>query len=152
MRLVELSPQFAQPAMISAEACFAPRPSSTENILRELLAYAERAKLMLAVLSAQTKTQLQHTAANPTTPTRMVHWLAKHPDSDVRAAVAENANAPAEALRILCTDLDPNVRYQLADQYHMPQHILQILSNDENPYVACRAARTLERLAVESSI
>jgi hypothetical protein len=83
---------------------------------------------------------------HPYTPGDVLLELAHHPDTEVRAQVADNANAPLEAIMMLVKDESIDVRMSLAECYHLSTVVLEMLLEDENPYVCDRAETTLQRL------
>ncbi len=84
----------------------------------------------------------EHRQAEPHTLVK----LAMHQNSDVRAAVSENANTPADVLRYMLTDESPDVRYTMAENHNLSLDLLQSLCEDENPYISSRAQKTILRL------
>jgi hypothetical protein len=92
------------------------------------------------------KRTLERMATDISTPVVVLERLAKHPNADVRAAVAENENTPLYTVWALSKDADADVRYQLAENHNLPMSLIRSLAGDENPYVACRAQQTLVRL------
>lgn len=80
-------------------------------------------------------------------PPYMLEWLISHPSSEVRIAVSEHCgDLPSDILRLLLQDDSVDVRYAMAENHNMPLEVIDNLCDDENPYVACRAARTRERI------
>lgn len=87
-------------------------------------------------------------AENPSSSHSAMRRLAYDESPRVRAALAENTNICAELIELLYTDEHPDVRYTLAESHHIPRNVLEKLTNDENPYVAHRAKRTLNNIAI----
>lgn len=77
--------------------------------------------------------------------------LASHDSPEVRMAVCENHHTPLETLMLLAEDGDADVRYSLAENHNIPISVLKKLIEDQNPYVACRAGRTLARVAQQTT-
>jgi hypothetical protein len=98
------------------------------------------------VLGQLDKATLERMATDSTTPIAVLQRLALHPNSDVRAAVAENESTPMYTIWSLSKDTDANVRLQLAENHNLPTALIRSLTGDENPYVACRAQQTYDRL------
>lgn len=65
--------------------------------------------------------------------------LAKDDDSDVRFAVAENANTTAETLAKLANDNDCSVRCAVAENANTTAEVLAKLAKDEDCDVRCTA-------------
>lgn len=89
---------------------------------------------------------LSRIAANPATSADVLAVLAKHPDKEVRLAVASNHNANMLVVMPLTTDDSPTVRFVLAENPFTDDLVLESLTLDENPFVAHRASVTIERL------
>lgn len=95
---------------------------------------------------------LELIAGNGNCPASLLKRLCKHSSAQVRLAAAENSNTSMETLWQLINDEDADVRFGLAENHRMPELILRALSADDNPYVACRAAKTLERVEANRSV
>jgi hypothetical protein len=95
---------------------------------------------------------LELIAGNGNCPASLLKRLCKHSSAQVRLAAAENSNTNIETLWQLVNDDDLDVRFGLAENHRIPELILRALSEDENPYVACRAAKTLERIEANRSV
>ena len=84
-------------------------------------------------------------------PPYMLEWLISHPSSEVRIAVSEHCgDLPTDILHLLLQDDSVDVRYAMAENHNMPVEVIDSLCEDDNPYVACRAARTKERMNRQS--
>lgn len=86
---------------------------------------------------------VQRVAENPHTPGFCLHFLAWHPNVDVRLAVAENTSTWNETLQGLVIDANPDVRFRIAENHNTPNTVLEQLRQDTNPYVSHRASETL---------
>ncbi len=95
---------------------------------------------------------LELIAGNNNCPASLLKRLTKHSSAQVRLAAAENSNINMESLLQLITDEDADVRYGLAENHRLPEVVLKALSEDGNPYVACRAAKTLERVEANRTV
>ncbi len=95
---------------------------------------------------------LELIAGNGNCPASLLKRLCKHSSAQVRLAAAENNNTNIETLWQLINDDDLDVRFGLAENHRIPELILRALSEDENPYVACRAAKTLERIEANRKV
>lgn len=117
---------------------------------------ATSAKTAPDVLEALSRTAnpmiLELIAGNSNCPASLLKRLTKHSSAQVRLAAAENSNSNLETLWQLVNDEDADVRFGLAENHRMPELILKALSEDDNPYVACRAAKTLERVETNRSV
>ncbi|HEY9684462.1 MAG TPA: hypothetical protein V6C86_22970 [Oculatellaceae cyanobacterium] len=71
-------------------------------------------------------------------------------DAELRIAVADQINTTEEVLLLLAEDDNPDVRYAVAENHNISRKVLNLLVADSNPYVACRAQKTLARLAAET--
>lgn len=89
---------------------------------------------------------LERIAENPNTQPHTLEYLAQCSIASVRAAVAENANASSELLTMLATDADSDVRYRIAENHQVTLETLEALAEDSNPYVSHRAAATIARI------
>lgn len=85
-------------------------------------------------------------AANPSTPRAVLEILVNHECDEVRIGVSDNSNVSENLLEKLALDKSADVRYALAENHNIPQSILMQLLADENTFVACRAARTINRI------
>jgi hypothetical protein len=83
---------------------------------------------------------------DPTVPSFVLSYLAKHKDPNIRTAVADNPLTPLNIIQLLARDRDVDVRYAMAENHNISRSVLVYLSDDENAYVACRAAKTLARI------
>jgi hypothetical protein len=72
--------------------------------------------------------------------------LARNPDVNVRASIAENDQTPSEAMWILVEDESSVVRNKLASNLRCPVPILEMLSNDNDFIVSHKATKTLRRI------
>lgn len=90
-------------------------------------------------------------AANPVSPSKLLHELATHENKEVRLAVADNPNASGLVVAPLVDDESPTVRYVLAENPTTNEFVLEKLTRDDNPFVAHRAEETLFRLNAEPS-
>jgi hypothetical protein len=102
---------------------------------------------LIASMSTLTVAIQERLAEHPDTVPEVLGLLACSEDSEVRAAVSENPNASHSLLQKLVADESADVRFRLAENPNIPQELLSILLEDDNSYVACRAKRTLDRLA-----
>jgi hypothetical protein len=87
-------------------------------------------------------------AENVHTPLGTLIKLALDEDVEVRVALSHNAKLPPPLMWYLCTDPSNDVRYSMAENPHFSAEVLQHLAEDANPYVAFRARRTLDTLAI----
>jgi hypothetical protein len=95
---------------------------------------------------------LELIASNSNCPASLLKRLTKHSSAQVRLAAAENNTTNIETLWHLINDEDSDVRFGLAENHRLPELILRALCEDDNPYVACRAAKTLERIESNRSV
>ena len=72
-----------------------------------------------------------------------VKELASHPDADVRASLASNADTPAEVLYFLAQDPSPVVRCAVAENPNTPRQADTLLSHDSDYTVRCLLARKI---------
>lgn len=73
--------------------------------------------------------------------------LASHPDSKIRAEVAERDDVKAEILYFLAEDSDPDVRRKVAANAHAPAQANLLLAADQNDAVRRDLAAKISRLA-----
>lgn len=76
----------------------------------------------------------------------ILYNMARDPDVNVRASIAENDHTPAEAMWILLEDESSDVRLKLALNRSCPVPILELLSNDRDRVVAQKASQTLTQI------
>jgi len=144
------------PPTVKSTNCFAGRSAGFTVSLRSLLNACMNfepgctgQKTESVIFDVVDRVVLEGISTDPSIPSVVLEQLARHPHSDVRAAVSDNRSTPAHVLQILAADSDPNVRYQLAENPHLPMWVLQGLAEDDHPYVACRAEQTLSRVQAE---
>lgn len=104
---------------------------------------------MIQKASARIKQRL---AGNPSTPSDLLERLARDEDPEVRVAVGRNHNTPNDMRERLAADESAQVRFGLAGDPDIPLPMLHQLAVDDNAYVADRAQRTLEGLALEEAL
>ncbi len=85
-------------------------------------------------------------AENPRLPVKYFSDLVLDESTEVRIALVDNPSTPSAILEKLAQDSHPDVRYAMAENANIPFHLLNILCGDENPYVVARAKKTIERL------
>jgi len=108
--------------------------------------------ILHALAQQQPAAYLVRIAENPNTLPETLELLAKHSSETVRAAVAENPQTPPHVLMQLFEDEHVDVRYSMAENPNLPELILQMLEEDDNCYVASRARRTMNRVAVPAPL
>lgn len=87
-------------------------------------------------------------AENCSSPPQVLERLSRDQNIDVRIAVGWNPKTPPSILWKLALDCHVDVRFSLADNANTASMILIWLSEDENPYIAHRALKTMEAVAI----
>ena len=91
-------------------------------------------------MSAGTRLAIQIRRSDDAKPTGL-EQQARHPDWDVRTAVAEHPGCPPEVLLQLARDPEPEVRCAVAGHPHCPPAALQLLAADQDDDVRWLTAR-----------
>jgi len=84
-------------------------------------------------------------AWNKSTPTDLLHELAKNPKRTIRRGVALNQGTPLEVLEQLIHDDDSSVRESLAGNPNLPLRVLTELTRDDDERVRSWAERIMKR-------